>query len=204
MNERELLDEILTLVVAGHETTASALNWTWWLLAQHPEAESGLHDENDRVGDLGLAAYDDLERLPHTLAVVQEAMRLYPPGWLLTRRSIGPDRLGGHALPPGTDVFISPFVVHRHPLFWDNAAAFDPDRFGAARAEGRHRFAYIPFAAGPRHCIGENLATFEMLLHLNGALRRFRLRPLVPGPVALEARINLRPAQDIHMRVETR
>ena len=131
-------------------------------------------------------------------------MRLYPPGWLLTRRSIGPDRLGGYAVPPGTDVFISPFVVHRSPAIWDNATSFDPDRFGAGREEGRHRFAYIPFAAGPRHCIGENLATFEMVLHLNGALRRFRLRPVVPGPVALEARINLRPAQDVHMRVETR
>jgi cytochrome P450 len=204
MNERELLDEILTLVVAGHETTASALNWTWWLLAQLPEVERSLHDENDRVGDLDLASYDDLERLPYTLAVIQESMRLYPPGWLLTRRSIGPDRLGGYAVPPGTDVFISPFVVHRHPAIWDNADSFDPERFGAGRAEGRHRFAYIPFAAGPRHCIGENLATFEMLLHLNGAARRFRLRPVVPGPVTLEARINLRPAQDIHMRVETR
>ena len=204
MNERELLDEILTLVVAGHETTASALNWTWWLLVQHPEAERRLHDENDRVGDLGLASYDDVERLPCTLTTIQESMRLYPPGWLLTRRSIGPDRLGGYAVPPGTDVFISPFVVHRHPLIWDNATSFDPDRFGAGRTEGRHRFAYIPFAAGPRHCIGENLATFEMLLHLNGALRRFKLRPVVPGPVALEARINLRPAQDVHMRVETR
>jgi cytochrome P450 len=204
MNERELLDEILTLVVAGHETTASALNWTWWLLTRHPDVERRLQDESDRAGDLGLASYDDLERLPYTLAVIQESMRLYPPGWLLTRRSIGPDRLGGYVVPPGTDVFISPFMVHRHPAIWDNAASFDPDRFGAGRAEGRHRFAYIPFAAGPRHCIGENLATFEMMLHLNGALRRFRLRPVATGPVALEARINLRPAQDVHMRVETR
>lgn len=204
MSERELLDEILTLVVAGHETTASALNWTWWLLVQHPEVERSLHEENDRVGDLGLASYDDIDRLPRTLAAIQESMRLYPPGWLLTRRSIGPDRLGGYAIPPGTDVFISPFVVHRHPAIWDNAEAFDPGRFGDERVTGRHRFAYIPFAAGPRHCIGENLATFEMVLHLNGALRRFRLRPVVPGPVALEARINLRPAQDVHMRVETR
>jgi cytochrome P450 len=204
MGERELLDEILTLVVAGHETTASALNWTWWLIAQHPDVERRLHDEHERAGDLGLAAYDDLERLPYTLAVVQEAMRLYPPGWLLTRRAVGPDRLGGCAVPPGTDVFISPYMVHRHPAIWDNAGSFDPDRFGPGRAEGRHRFACIPFAAGPRHCIGENLATFEMLLHLNGALRRFRLRPTAAGPVALEARINLRPAQDIHMRVETR
>jgi cytochrome P450 len=204
MNERELLDEILTLVVAGHETTASALNWTWWLLSGHPEIERRLHEEQDQVGDLGAASYADLDRLPYLFAVLQESMRLYPPGWLLTRRSIGPDRLGGHALPPGTDVFLSPFVVHRHPAIWDNAEAFDPDRFGPGRAEGRHKFAYIPFAAGPRHCIGQNFSIFEMMLHLHGATRRFRLRPAVPGPVELEARINLRPAQDIFMRVEQR
>ncbi|MCM2311798.1 MAG: cytochrome P450, partial [Steroidobacteraceae bacterium] len=204
INERELIDEILTLVVAGHETTASALNWTWWLLSQHPDVEQRLHAEHDRVGDLEAASYDDLERLPWSRSVLQESMRLYPPGWLLTRRSIGPDRLGGYALPPGTDVFLSPFMVHRHPAFWDNAESFDPDRFGVGRAEGRHPFAYLPFGAGPRHCIGENFATFEMMLHLNGAARRFRLRPVTPGPVALEARINLRPARDIYMRVETR
>ncbi len=94
--------------------------------------------------------------------------------------------------------------MHRHPAIWENAESFDPDRFGTGRMEGRPRFAYIPFGAGPRHCVGENLATFEMLLHLNGAVRRFRLRPVTPGPVALEARINLRPAQDIFMRVEKR
>jgi cytochrome P450 len=204
ISERELIDEILTLVVAGHETTASALNWTWWLLSQHPDAEQRLHAEHDRVGDLEAATYDDLERLPWSRSVLQESMRLYPPGWLLTRRSIGPDRLGGYALPPRTDVFLSPFMVHRHPAFWDNAESFDPDRFGVGRAEGRHPFAYLPFGAGPRHCIGENFATFEMMLHLNGAARRFRLRPVTPGPVALEARINLRPARDIYMRVETR
>ena len=101
-------------------------------------------------------------------------------------------------------MFVSPFVVHRHPAFWDNAESFDPDRFGTGRGEGRHKFAYIPFGAGPRHCIGENFATFEMLLHLHGAARRFRLRQVTPGPVGLEARINLRPARDIYMRVETR
>ena len=204
MSERELLDEVLTLVVAGHETTASALNWTWWLLSHHPQVERRLHEEQDRVGDLGTASYADLDRLPYLFAVLQESMRLYPPGWLLTRRSIGPDRLGGHALPPGTDVFLSPFVVHRHPAIWDNAEAFDPDRFEPGQAEGRHKLAYIPFAAGPRHCIGQNFSIFEMMLHLNGATRRFRLRPVVPGPVELEARINLRPARDIFMRVEKR
>jgi cytochrome P450 len=204
MNERALVDEILTLVVAGHETTASALTWTWWLLSQHPEVERRLHDEQDQAGALASGTHADLHRLRYSLAVLQEAARLYPPGWLLTRRSIGPDRLGGYALPPGSDVFLSPFVVHRHPAIWENAESFDPDRFGPGRTDGRHKFAYIPFGAGPRHCIGENFSVFEMMLHLNGAARRFRLRPVAPGPVALEARINLRPAQDIHMRVEKR
>jgi len=204
MTETELLDELLTLVIAGHETTASALNWTWWLIATHPDVERRLLDEQNRVGDCDVSLYADLEQLPYAQAVVQEALRLYPPGWLLTRRSIGPDRLAGHALPPGTDVFLSPFVVHRHPAIWDNPDRFDPDRFRPGHDAERYRFAYLPFGIGPRHCIGENLALLEALLHLNGAVRRFQLRPLGDEPVRLEARINLRPAQDIHMRVEKR
>ena len=205
MTERELLDEILTLVVAGHETTASTLNWTWWLVSQHPEVERRLQDEQDRVGLLGAGAtYADLERLPYTLAVLQEALRLYPPAWILTRRAIGPDKLGGYDVPPGTDVFLSPFVVHRHPAFWDNADRFDPGRFEPGRGEARHKFAYLPFGAGPRHCIGENFSIFEMMLHLNGAARRFRLRPTDTEPVTMEARINLRTTRDIQMMVEKR
>jgi len=204
MSEREITDEILTLVVAGHETTASALNWTWWLLSRHPDAERRLHEEHDRAGDLGLASYADLDQLPFTRQVLQESLRLYPPGWLLTRRTIGPDRLGGHSVPPGTDVFVSPYFVHRHPQFWDNAQSFDPDRFNPGRAEERHKFAYIPFAAGPRHCIGENFSLYEMTMHLNGAARRVRLSPVDTGAAPVEARINLRSAQDFHMRVETR
>ena len=205
MTERELLDEILTLVVAGHETTASTLNWTWWLISQHPQVEQRLHEEQDRIGPLGAGAtYADLERLPWTTAVLQEALRLYPPAWILTRRAIGPDQLGGYAVPPGTDVFLSPFVIHRHPAFWDNAERFDPARFEAGRSEARHKFAYLPFGAGPRHCIGENFSIFEMALHLNGAARRFRLRPVEQEPVTMEARINLRTARDVQMMVEER
>jgi len=205
MTERELLDEILTLVVAGHETTASTLNWTWWLVSQHPEVERRLQDEQDRVGLLGAGAtYADLERLPYTLAVLQEALRLYPPAWILTRRAIGPDKLGGYDVPPGTDVFLSPFVVHRHPAFWDNADRFDPGRFEPGQGEAGHKFAYLPFGAGPLHCIGENFSIFEMMLHLNGAARRFRLRPTDTEPVTMEARINLRTTRDIQMMVEKR
>ena len=204
MSERELLDEVLTLVVAGHETTASALNWTWLMLARHPEVAAQVHAENDGVGDLGEAQFADIEKLPLTLRVLKESMRLYPPGWVLTRRSIGPDRLGGFDLPAGTDVFLSPYVVHRHPKFWENPEHFDPAHFDPVRVERRHKFVYIPFAAGPRHCIGENFSLYEMVLHLNGALRRFNLFELDPGPVAIEARVNLRTAQDIKMRVEKR
>jgi len=205
MSERELIDEVLTLVVAGHETTASALNWTWWLLAQNPDAERAIHAELEAAGELGPGPpYASLDRLPVSLAVLQESMRLYPPGWVLTRRTIGPDRLGGHAVPPGTDVFLPILLIHRHPAHWPDPERFDPARFDARHSAGRHKFAYIPFAAGPRHCIGENLSVFEMLLHLDGAARRFRLRPVHPGPVELEARINLRPARDILMRVERR
>lgn len=204
MNERELMDEILTLVVAGHETTASSLNWTWWLLSRHPDVESRVHAEQDAAGAADLESYADLDKLPYTMQVIQESMRLYPPGWLLSRRAIGPDRLGGFDVPPGTDVFLSPYVIHRHPRHWENAEAFDPGHFDPERVEARHKFAYIPFAVGPRHCIGENFSLFEMMLHLNGATRRFRLREVQPGPVAMEARINLRTARNLHMRVEKR
>jgi cytochrome P450 len=204
MSEREIVDEILTLVVAGHETTASTLCWTWWLIARHPAVEVRLIQEHSAAADVDVRGFDDLGSLPYTRQVLQETMRLYPPGWLLTRRAIGSDRLGGYDVPAGTDVFLSPYLVHRHPGFWDNPERFDPDRFDAARAARRHRFAYIPFGAGPRHCIGENLAVYEMMLHLKGTVRRLRLRTTEPGPVAMEARINLRPARDLHMRVEKR
>ena len=204
MSDRELVDEVLTLVVAGHETTASALNWTWWLLSQHEDVEARVHEEQDRVGDLGLARYADLDRLPYTRQVLHESMRLYPPGWLLTRRAVKPDRLGGFALPAGTDVFLSPYVVHRHPSHWSNPDQFAPGHFSADAVEARHKFVYIPFAAGPRHCIGENLSIHEMMLHLNAATRRFRLRLAGTEPVTIEARINLRPAKDLMMRVERR
>jgi cytochrome P450 len=204
MSEAEVVDEVMTLVVAGHETTASTLNWTWWLLATNPAVELRVAAEQLAVGDLGHAGYADLIRLPCTRQVLHESMRLYPPGWLLTRRSIGPDTLGGHALPPGTDVFISPYLVHRHPGHWSRPETFDPGHFEPPQVEARHAFAYIPFAAGPRHCIGQNFSLYEMLLHFNLAVRRFQLTDPQPARPSLEARINLRTAGDVHMRIRQR
>jgi enediyne biosynthesis protein E7 len=204
MTEQELLDEILTLVVAGHETTASALTWTWWLLSQHPEVEARVFGEQQLVGDVGLASYGELACMPYARQVLEESMRLFPPGWLLTRRNIGPDRLGGFDVPPGTDIFISPYLVHRNPRHWQQPETFDPGHFAPELVEARHAFAYIPFGGGPRRCIGENFAIYEMMLHLNAMVRRFRLVEPGAAQVAMEARINLRTAQDITMRIETR
>jgi cytochrome P450 len=204
MHDAEVLDEVMTLVVAGHETTASTLNWTWWLLATHPDIQARVATEQAATGDLGPAGYADLGRMPYTRQVVDESMRLYPPAWLLTRRSIGPDRLGGYAVPPGTDVFISPYLLHRHPRHWAWPETFDPGHFDPPQVEARHAFAYSPFAAGPRHCIGQNLALYEILVHFNFAVRRFRLAEPEPARPALEARINLRTAGDVYMRVKQR
>jgi cytochrome P450 len=204
MGERALVDEVLTLVIAGHETTASALAWAWWLLAQHPDVERRLHAEQDRIGDLEPASHAALARMPYSVQVLNESMRLYPPGWLLSRRTLGPDQLGGYSIPAGTDVLVSPYLVHRHPRYWERPEDFDPGHFNAERVARRHRYAYIPFGVGPRHCIGENFAMLEMMLHLNAATRRFRLRPVEHASVIPEARVNLRMAGDLPVRVERR
>src|SRR5579885_2340799 len=129
MAERQLIDEILTLVVAGHETTASGLNWTWYLLSQHSEAEARLHDELDAMADEPAPSLPDMERLAYTQQVINEALRLYPPGWLLSRRTIGPDVLSGYEIPAGADVLLCLYLLHRHPRYWRDPEAFDPERF---------------------------------------------------------------------------
>src|SRR5580700_5219342 len=193
MGDRQLIDEVLTLIVAGHETTASGLNWTWYLLSQHPEADARLHAEIESVPeDDAPPSLAQMEALPYTQQVVNEALRLYPPGWLLSRRTIGADVLAGFAIPAGTDVLLSPYLLHRHPRFWPDPDTFRPERFAAENEAERPRFAYMPFAAGPRHCIGETFALYEMLMHLYKVARRYRLTYLPTEPVELEAQINLR------------
>jgi enediyne biosynthesis protein E7 len=178
MSDKELIDEVMTLIVAGHETTAAALTWTWYLVARHPEVGAELEAEADRTpeGMLHLEAAESLEQ----------------------------DELGGFPVAARTDVFISPYTLHRHPDFWSAPEEFQPARFAGIDAKERHRFAYIPFSVGPRHCIGENMAMFEMLVHVNRMARRFRLRPLNDDPIELEAQINLRPRSNLLMTVENR
>jgi cytochrome P450 len=201
MSDKEMIDEVLTLIVAGHETTAAALTWTWYLVGTHPQAAEALQAEADASSDAGSLSLDAAEALSFTHQVLQEALRLYPPGWLLSRRAIEADELGGFHIAPRTDVFISPYMLHRHPQFWSEPEEFRPERFAGADAEERHRFAYIPFAVGPRHCIGENLAMFEMLVHMRTMTRRFRLTRATDDPIEFEAQINLRPRSNLMMTV---
>jgi enediyne biosynthesis protein E7 len=204
MGDRELIDEVLTLIVAGHETTAAALTWTWYLVTQHPEVAGALEAESDKHAADGVLSLDAAESLSYTHQVLQESLRMYPPGWLLTRRSVEADELGGYAIAPRTDVFLSPYLLHRHPEFWSDPEKFQPERFAGADAAERHKFAYIPFAVGPRHCIGENIAMFEMLVHMHAMTRRFRLKRATDEPIVFEAQINLRPRSNLMMTVENR
>jgi len=204
MGERELIDEVMTLIVAGHETTASGLNWTWYLLSQHPQVESRLHAEIDAAAEVPAPSLTQMEELRYTRQVIDESLRLYPPGWVLSRRTIEADVLGGYPVPAGTNVLLPLYLLHRHPLFWKDPEAFEPGRFAPGHEAERPRFAYMPFAAGPRHCIGESFALYEMLVHLYKVARRYRLRYVPDKPLELEAQINLRTRYPLHMRLEAR
>ncbi len=204
MSDREMIDEVLTLIVAGHETTASALTWTWYLLSQHPEIAAKLQTEVDQAPAGNAASIDAALAATFVHQVLQESLRLYPPGWLFTRRTLEADELGGYPIAPRTDVFICPYLLHRHPAFWEDPEAFQPQRFDAVDVEERHRFAYIPFSVGPRHCIGENIAMFEMLVHLAAMSRRFELTRSDDSPLEMEAQINLRLRTNLMMMVKTR
>ena len=204
MGERQLIDEILTLVVAGHETTASGLNWTWYLLSQHSEVEERLHAELDAAPGESAPSLAHMEQLTYAQQVINEALRLYPPGWLLSRRTVQPDVLSGYPIAAGTNVLLPLYLLHRHPRYWKDPDRFLPERFDEAHEAERPRFAYMPFAAGPRHCIGETFALYEMLMHLHHVARHFRLIHVPDQPIELEAQINLRTRYPLHMRLERR
>jgi cytochrome P450 len=204
MTTRELTDEITTLIIAGHETTASALNWAWYLLSQNPQVEARLHSELDAAPEEAIPTLQGMEALKFTNQVIQETMRLYPPVWVISRRTIEADTLAGYDVPAGTDVFFSPYFLQRHPQFWQDAEAFQPERFAAQGDAERPKLTYLPFSAGPHHCVGETLAVYEMLMHLYKVARRYRLVFQPDEPVELEAMINLRTRRPLFMKLEHR
>ncbi len=203
MSDRQIRDEVFTLVVAGHETTASALCWTWYLVAGHPAVAAAVRAEASAASDADRAR-PAADRFPHAYRAIAEALRLYPPGWVLTRRALEAASIAGVDVERGDDILVSPFLVHRHPAFWDDAEAFDPTRFVPERAAVRPRFAYLPFGLGPRACIGEPLALAEMLAHVVTLAHRCELF-LVPGQrVEWDARVNLRPRSTIQFTAAAR
>ena len=204
MPERVLVDEMMTLIVAGHETTASVLNWTWYLLSQDPDAEARLHAAITAAPAAEALTIEDALAASYVQQVLKESMRLYPPVWLFNRRAIADDRLGGFDVPAGTDIFVCPYLLHRHAGHWQAPDEFRPERFEAHAEKQRHTFAYLPFSAGPRHCVGEGFAMAEMAMHVTMLAARFRLEYCGPALPAPEFQINLRTRQDLQMRVRAR
>jgi cytochrome P450 len=193
MTVRQLRDEVITFLLAGHETTAVALTWTWYLLSQHPEIADRLQREVTAALGTRPPTLADLPNIPFARMIVEEAMRLYPPVWGIGRQTIAPDRIGGYQIPAGAVINLSPWITHRHPAFWDDPDRFDPERFTPERVRARHRFAYFPFSGGPRLCIGETFALVEAQLIVAMMAQRYRLA-LVPGTVVRpEPHLTLRP-----------
>ena len=204
MSDQQLREEVLTLLLGGHETTAMALTWTWYLLSQHPLVEHHLHAELDTVLSGQRPSVEHLDALPYTRMVIQEAMRVYPPVFGFTRFATAPDEIGGYAVPANSIIFLSAYCTHRHPAFWEEPEAFDPERFTPERSVGRPRFAYFPFGGGPRQCIGNTFAMMEAQLVLATIAQRYSLR-LVPGhPVVPQVLLTMRPRYGLPMMLHPR
>lgn len=197
MDDPQLRDEVMTMFLAGHETTANALAWTFVLLSRFPSVARALHEEAAQVLGDRPATAEDLPRLELTKRVLQESMRLYPPVWVVGRAPSEDVEIGAYDVPRGTLVFVSQWVMHRHPRHWDDPEGFDPDRWLPERARAQHRYQYFPFAAGPRMCIGAGFAMMEGQLILATLARRYRV-DLVPGhPIVPEPLVTLRPQHGV-------
>lgn len=203
LSDLQLRDEIVTMLVGGHETTALSLAWGWKLLAEHPAAEARLHQELDTVMAEGAAQAEDLEKLVWTRAVFHEAMRLYPPVWYMGRVATEPDEIDGYVIPRGACVMVLPWFTHRHREFWRSPAEFDPTRF-VAPSGPVHRYAYFPFAGGRHQCLGMHLAMMEGILIVARLSKRFRVRPIAGQSVRPLAGITLRQSPAMRARIEPR
>lgn len=199
MSDRQLRDELFTILGAGQETTAVLLSWSWWLLARHPEVEARLRHEVETVLDGRVPTAEDAPALPYTRMVLQEALRLYPPVWAIPRQAIADDEIGGYRIRAGAPVTLSPYLTHRHPEVWCDPDTFNPENFTPEAVEGRPRFSYFPFGGGPRICIGLEFALLEAQLTLAMVCQRYRFRPVPGGSVEPSVRITLRPGGGVWM-----
>jgi cytochrome P450 len=204
MTDRQVRDEAMTIFLAGHETTANALTWTWHLLSTAPDVEARLHAEVDRVLGGRLPAVGDLAALQQVERVVTESMRLYPPAWIIGRRAIEEYRLGQYVVPARSILVMSQYVMHRDPRFYADPERFDPDRWTPEFRAALPKFAYFPFGGGPRQCIGESFAWMELILLVATISQRWRLRMVANHPVVPQPLITLRARHGMRMTVEKR
>lgn len=204
MTDEQLRDEVMTIFLAGHETTANALTWTWYLLSQNPEAEAKLHQEIDRTLGGRLPTFEDVPQLKYTEMVLAESMRLYPPAWALGRLALEECEIAGYVVPKKSLVLMSQFVMHRDPRYFTHPLRFDPDRWITESRESRPQFSYFPFGGGPRRCIGEGFAWMEGVLLIAALAQQWQMRLAPNHPVALKPVITLRPKHGMRMTVMSR
>jgi cytochrome P450 len=204
MSRKQLRDELVTLFLAGHETTSHALSWTWHLLSTHPEVEAKLYEELSRVLGGRDPTWSDLERLPYAEQVLAESMRLYPPAYVIPRVANVDTELGGYTIPKGADVVMWIYHTHHDARWFPNPERFDPERFSAARRKQLPPCAYVPFGAGTRTCIGKQFALMEALLIIATTAQRFRLRAVPGARVERDMSVTLAPRDGLKMRVQKR
>jgi len=204
MSATELRDQVLTFLLAGHETTALALTWTWYLLSQNPEVEQKLHDELDHILGHRVPTLKELPALVYTDRVIKESMRLYPPAWCLAREVFNEFEVEGYRIPARANVVMSQWLLHHDSRYFQNPDKFDPDRWGTDASQKLPRFAYFPFGGGPRQCVGAGFATMEAVLLLATIATRSRFRLVEGHPIIPVPSFTLRPKNGMHMTVQRR
>jgi cytochrome P450 len=204
MTDKQLRDEVMTMLLAGHETTSLLLSWTYYLLSRDQSAEQRIADEVDRVIGASRPGFAHVDQLTWIRMVLEESLRLYPPAWGFSRQALADDELSGFRIPRGSLVFLIPFVLHRRPTLWPDPERFDPERFAPGREATRHRFAYIPFGAGPRGCIGNQFAMLEATLIVASIAQRHRVQVSPNQTVRAEPLITLRPRPEIRATLTRR
>lgn len=201
MSESQVRDEAITLLLAGHETTANALSWGFYLLSKHPEICEKVREEANRVLGDKTPNLEDVQKLTYTRKVLDEVLRLYPPAWVIERTAMGPDQIGGYDVETGTNISICIFNIHRNPDFWENPDKFDPDRFDEERSTDRPKYAYLPFGGGPRICIGNIFALTEATLILAMLVKNYKFQTDPNHPVVMEPLVTLRPKYGILLNI---